>query len=632
MLARHTLFALALVSFPAFLASCGSTNSSMHATGPAPVFSSTPVTAASQGTGYSYQVVATDPSGGTVTFSLTTAPTGAALSGNTVSWTPTASQSRIPNNFAVTATTSDGGTATQSWIVSPTGTVTVTTMITDWTPNGPVTNPEATPVQDAFVLNADGSVTVLEGSQVSPGVYSIPNVPAGYYWLVLGLNTNQLFNAFWTNTSNFDAGANHAGSTTALTSSPETTTFNFDISGLNATTSPDLVVFMTDGFLVPPLAFPTPSGSESLNAIYATTYGPDSIVDWSQVNNAFLLQYDATSLGSLDFLTLGPQLTLSNLSFTDGATNTITETLLSSSQNSLNLTVQGSQWANLLNNVGPSTATASNSWLSVSAQPYVTGGTNTIVNLIGPNLYLAMPAPPLGFQGGSSWPLATCAPGLPTPFTSQPAILTDENLGTLQYGDPFPSSWTRSMAFCQSALIQIPVGSPATNFPFAVSAGVTSAPSNSSVVPMVSQVQNPSLNGASLFTEATVDATALTLSWSAPSTGAPYGYSVVPWQIIPLQNGVEFASAGTFGTAQTSVTLPPLSAGNTYLFAITALVDGAANIQTSPFRSALPTGYASVVSAPITISSSAPEVKIHGDANAVKQLSQPVEFRRAQRP
>ncbi len=80
---------------------------------------------------------------------------------------------------------------------------------------------------------------------------------------------------------------------------------------------------------------------------------------------------------------------------------------------------------------------------------------------------------------------------------------------------------------------------------------------------------------------------------------------------------------GVFYTSQASVTLPPLSSGNTYVFAITALVDGTANIQTSPNRSSLPTAFANVVSAPITISSGAAEVVIHGDASVVKRLSQP---------
>jgi hypothetical protein len=94
--------------------------------------------------------------------------------------------------------------------------------------------------------------------------------------------------------------------------------------------------------------------------------------------------------------------------------------------------------------------------------------------------------------------------------------------------------------------------------------------------------------------------------------------------VLSNPSGVpNYLSAGVFYTSQTSVTLPPLSAGNTYVFAINALVDGTANIQSSPNRSSLPTGFANVVSAPITISSGAADVVIHGDASVVKRLSQP---------
>ena len=66
----------------------------------------------------------------------------------------------------------------------------------------------------------------------------------------------------------------------------------------------------------------------------------------------------------------------------------------------------------------------------------------------------------------------------------------------------------------------------------------------------------------------------------------------------------------------------PLTGGNTYVFSITALVDAGANMETNPNRSALPTGFASVVSAPMTINSGAPAVAIHGDAKVVRRLSE----------
>src|ERR1039457_1195963 len=203
-------FALCVLAFLslAFLTACGSSGSSSSHTGQAPIFTSAPVTAATQDVGHSYQIEAVDPSGGSVTFALTTGPTGAAISGNTVSWTPTAAESRVSNNFEVTATTTSGGTASQSWMVTTGGTITVNWVNNYWAASGPVQVPQppsAGANLSAMWTNADGSITVQKGSATSPGVFSIPNVPAGYYWL------QTLGGTFWTNVSTFDAGSDIAG-------------------------------------------------------------------------------------------------------------------------------------------------------------------------------------------------------------------------------------------------------------------------------------------------------------------------------------------------------------------------------------------------------------------------------------
>jgi hypothetical protein len=129
-------------------------------------------------------------------------------------------------------------------------------------------------------------------------------------------------------------------------------------------------------------------------------------------------------------------------------------------------------------------------------------------------------------------------------------------------------------------------------------------------------------HGASLFTESTINTTAVTLAWSAPDTETPpYGYTVLVLQVLPIGNGVELLQTGTYSTAKTSITLPPQAADNVYVFLITAKVDGLANMETSPYRSSLPMGSATVVSAPIAIASGATAPAIHGDAKAFAEIS-----------
>jgi hypothetical protein len=116
-------------------------------------------------------------------------------------------------------------------------------------------------------------------------------------------------------------------------------------------------------------------------------------------------------------------------------------------------------------------------------------------------------------------------------------------------------------------------------------------------------VQNPTINGKSLFVTGTIGGTGVTLSWTAASGAPPTGYKITEFATdTTLQNAQTYALRTFFYTAKTSVVLPPLQAGQTYVFLITAVLDGAANFETHPNRSELPTAAVSVVSAPITVS------------------------------
>jgi len=606
--------ASALVSL-ALLTACGS--SSSHTSPSLPVFTSVPVTAATQGVAYTYQLAAVDPAGGSVTFSLASSPTGATLSGNSVSWTPTAAQSRISNSFAVTATTTSGGTAQHSWTVTPGGTITVSWINNYWTATGAVpvpADPSVATNLSALVTNPDGSITVQKGSATStPGVFSIPNVPAGSYWLQTGSGN------FWTSSSTFDAGSDIAGPPEPTLASPQNTSAGFNMSGLDAVGQVTVVkvVFPVAGY--PTLGFGAVPPATTLS-FPAAPLNPN--VDWSKMDSAFFLQYVPQSLGLLNNLVIGPSVNAS-LSLTDGTVNTITEQLQPSPQAFVDLSVPGaSQWAPLFTaNAAPVTPTPYSSALSVSAQAYVTGRLASGTGISGSVPSLTLAATTFGDDSGT----AGCAV---QEFNSnpQPAILIDVTFGDLLYGDPFPPSWTRVLSLCQlfTAALPVPNSNATANFTLVDSASVAPA-ENISLGPVVSIVQNPTINGASFFTAATLNTTQVPLSWSAPSGAAPYGYSVRAY-VLDMATGVPTynITGGGFSVAQTSITLPPLAAGNTYVFAITAEADGTANIQTAPLRSSLPTGTATVVSAPITISSGALTPAIHGDHRPITRLSQPL--------
>lgn len=178
----------------------------VNVTAPAPVFSSTPASAALEQTLYSYDIAVTDPAGTAVTLALTTAPAGGDLSGSTLTWTPTPAQSRVANNFVVTASSDAGGSATQSWSVTPAGTIHGSIIDVYWNSSGSTLSPYDLTQQPiaALVPQPDGSVQLLSGVGNSDGTFTIPNVPGGYYWLQAGW-------LYWTDSSTFDAGVDYSG-------------------------------------------------------------------------------------------------------------------------------------------------------------------------------------------------------------------------------------------------------------------------------------------------------------------------------------------------------------------------------------------------------------------------------------
>ena len=433
---------------------------------------------------------------------------------------------------------------------------------------------------------ADNSVTLLKASATStPGVFTIANVPAGNYWLAAGGGT------FLTNTSTFDAGRDYWGGQPPVTTTPSDPTFNFNISGIAADPYIDTFEFST---MPPSYSFQNQISADSTSLTFSQQLG--STIDWTQIQNAFLMQYQFVPVGSLGVDVLGPELTLSNLTLSNSGTNTISGTLNPATQTSLDLNVSGSQWASLFNNVGPASATVEYSSLSLTVEPFVTG-----INAYSPGGVTIGIGPLSGLPGGG------------VELFSTESVPANQSPGTLQYGDPFDSTWTRPLTYYEGATIPLPVPNSSATYNFSLVDGESVAPSNSTIIPVALPVQNPTINGSSFFTANTADSATPALSWTAPTGTAPYGYRVVVYVLTTLNGAPAYEPAGTYNTAGTSVTLPPLAGGNTYIFTITTEVDGVANMQTSPFRSKLPTGFASVISAPITIGASATTPQVDGD-------------------
>jgi len=604
---RDPYYDFALVLLSLLMIGCSNGGGSHFSPPPAPTFTSTPVTQAEEGMTYSYTLAATSTGGSVVTFALTTGPMGATLSGNTITWTPTHAESRVTNAFTVTATTAKGGSATQTWSVTPNGNVNVTSVTTFWGPNGstnvvallPVGLPPAVQI---FFPQSDGTLLKFTGAQNPDGSVSFSNVPAGYYWLEAGP-----VGFFWTSTSDFDNGRNIIGKPDSFVNPPVTTTFNYSISGLTPAPPGDLLSVRTDSINVPEVPLLVPLGNST------TLSGSSSVpsfVDWTTIDTVYFLEYVFANTGSFQGIALGPEGQLSNLSLVNGGTNNLTVVLNPSPSASVNLSIKGSQWASVMQGIGPGTPTPQFSNYAMVAQPYLTNGFVPVSpDTPPPGTFLLLqpqgtsfPAP-FGFACAS-----TASPFLPVGNSGLPPILTDVDYGALSYGDPFPADWPRLFQYCQASTISLPrPNSNVTDIFTVVNRQITPLPSGP-VGPMLTPVQNPTLNGANLFQAANLNTTSVTLSWGAPATGQPYGYYVRVFVLSALQpvGIVEYREIAHYATAKTTMQLPfPLGAGNTYVFVISAEMDANANIEKSPGRTKAPNAEASVVSAPVIIASGA---------------------------
>lgn len=150
-----------------------------------PKFPSTPSLAASQGVQYTYTVTASTTDHEVVTFALH-GPVGAVLAGgNTVTWTPSATEARKGNFFTITATSASGGKATQSFKIVPTGTISGT-QVNHFLKGLTVPEDLSNAGVSAYVPDGLGGYNVIQGTGTSAGTFTINNVPGGFYLLSIG--------------------------------------------------------------------------------------------------------------------------------------------------------------------------------------------------------------------------------------------------------------------------------------------------------------------------------------------------------------------------------------------------------------------------------------------------------------
>jgi hypothetical protein len=533
-------------------------------------FTSVPSTAAGEGQPYTYTMTVSD-SGSAVTFHVLSAPTGATLSGDTVTWTPTTEQARTLNAFSVSAT-AGSAVANQSWSLTPVGTIQGTRIVSYITDAGTTQIPEDTTQMAiaAFAPNGKSGFTTIEGTGSTDGTFSIRGVPGGYYWLHSGAQ-----NYVWTNRSAIDTGYDTLG-TPSRTYPTMETELDLNLTGLNPWQSGDeqqLYVPNINAWLA--YDWELQDGATNL---FQQVPWTDPLLDAGKGDTIYVTQLVTTpTAAGLAVNVLGAAAPpINNITQPDG-TEVELDTALDDveAEASFRGNIAGADFAQLESGVNPS-AVPDSSYLYFDVQP---GGTDHGWIGTTPDL--------VAFDG-----------------TDEP-IRTNIDMGDIAYANPFPQSWAPFLDYVHYVRIDYtaPGATNSTTQYAYLEVQTTDLPNvNTPLAPAIGPIGSPTINGSSLFSRASSVGTMPTLSWTQPSLGSPTGYEIEVFHLYSDGNDSFTELAGDLFTATTSVQIPPgvLTSGNSYYFRISAVFEPGTDYTTTPFRHGFPRAVAQSLSGVVT--------------------------------
>ena len=560
-----------------------SASAAITATAPAPGFTSTAPTAATEGVVYSYALNATDPVNTAITFSLKSGPTGAAISGSTLSWTPTHAQSRNTNSFDVVATTAAGGTADQTFTVNPLGIIRGTAIDTYLTATGNMTQPED--LTNAYIgvsFLSGTSWTTVQGVGLSDGTFTVTGVPSGNYWLAIASG------GYWTSASDLDLGQDFLGRPDAVNAS-NGTSLGLSFAGLSPFAADDELDIYN------PNLGQDFDWSENIN-IGDTSFA--SIWNWTgplsvsaKGDNWFVFQAHTAAAGSANWRTVSASSPALSLDQKNEDETDLSGKLNAATPITVHMALKGSQFAAAAANAGTGESIHSTT-VGIYTQPFSSSK---------------------GSVGENETLLET---------QDQTPISQDSDYGDITVGNPFPADFTPYIAARYE--VQVPYtatgAASAVQVPAELYLSSTQMPTKDTpLTPQITSVQNLKLNGAAFVQPLGTKALNPTLSWDPPATGTPTGYRVSVYSL--LVTGASSSSSQPIldlFTNDHTLVVPDgiLSAGGEYFFQVRAFLTPSLDFTTAPYHAAFPWSHADLLSPVLstsgaTASKSGPEALRH---------------------
>jgi hypothetical protein len=555
-----------LVSAILFSLACGGKSSTTTTAGPPATFTSTAPRLAREGVAYTYDITATTTDNSTVTFAVTTGPTGAAISGSTLNWTPTHAQSRIANSFTITATTSNKGVSVQTFSITPNGNITGTAVDHAITGTGLQDYPQdlSSATVEIFLPDGKGGFSKIKGSGDASGNFTVPNLPAATaFWLHVPRTDHGFVSDdyIWTNSSDVDAGRLVLGRpdvvlpSTAVTVVPNATLTVNRVAPTFAWKSPDARVF---GTIAAPATSP-------LTTSFQQTGG---LINQSKGDRAFLLHYETSGLIS----NVVESQTVDSITETDGGTTTLPA---------------ASMTANTGSTTDPNIKITQFDAINAALPGTTTPLTKSFT------LYDA------GYAGTEGWQPVTPADNTAISLINIPlnSVTADTDLGSIAYGivsktgvayTQFTDLGSRAFTVnAQGYLVQAVGTTMVSN---------TIPTASAAIVPLLTEPLNASIDGKNFLNDQSNISLTPQIAWAPPTVGPPTGY-----ELIVLDPG-NIVTPHYFFTNGNSVAIPAgvLQANNSYIFILAAFTYQNSAFTTAPFRMGTSSTTVSQVSGLIT--------------------------------
>ncbi len=445
----------------------------------------------------------------------------------------------------------------------------------------------------AYLPTASGFDPVaLEATVNSDGTFSIPDVPAGPYYLEVLLGS-QTPTYYVTDARDLDLSFALAGRDDSALADVGTTLriyANFPAGQTWDTSSSNLQLYSANaGAYAYSLDYQATSakpaaGANKLAGMITpfdenTASGP-WLPELSAGDTTYIVLQSKKTAGGVDYITPSAALAgIPSFNMVSGAQNDVgssgTPLVMASIDTTLK-TVNITSWAR---------------------QTFETLRTQVQANATNRYQSLTLEVQPGGFTYGLVGP----NPQVLDVFSNSTAEATPGSMG---YGNPYPSTWATYGSAYHLYTVNFALGA-ATSVEYTPSIFVMKplADFGPTVGPLVGPVTAPKLDGTKDLkaTQTGGDPDNTQLSWTAPSTGSATFYEVYVYRLTSAASQTAISSEARIVTTGTSVTIPPaILISGTYFFTIRAFHAPGSDVTTKPEIRGATYGWADMVSGKVT--------------------------------